>query len=410
MSGGGAEEYSMDKRKKFRNVKRCIIIAAVVLLVLTLGGKAYAGQGNTIDKLIDNSAGSHEAKSIGKQVDKYGGDGLEEILGDYDPEDIVGDIAKGNVQQGFSAIAARVGDIFLGELRKNMGLLLRVMVIVILCAVLERLRGAFLKESTGEIAFFVSYIILVSVLMVSFKEISMMGIRIIDQMVDFMYATSPILITLLVSGGNIAAGSIVQPIVILVVEVAATMMKNVLIPLVMIATVAAVIDNISEKIKISRIAVFLRKLCTWSIGIILTVFATIIAIQGSVSAVADGIAGKSVKFVIGAVPVVGSYLSEAADTVIGCTLLVKNAAGIAAMMGVIGICILPIMKIGSMVLMYRFAGILTEPVSDKRISRLFDEMGKSLVMVFAIVVSVSVMFIITITAIIGASNISAMIR
>jgi stage III sporulation protein AE len=68
------------------------------------------------------------------------------------------------------------------------------------------------------------------------------------------------------------------------------------------------------------------------------------------------------------------------------------------------------LKIGALVLIYKVAGIIAEPVSDKRISKLFDEVGKSLVQVFAIVVAVAFMFVVTIAAIIGASNISAMIR
>jgi len=43
-------------------------------------------------------------------------------------------------------------------------------------------------------------------------------------------------------------------------------------------------------------------------------------------AVVDGVTSKTAKFAIGAfIPVAGKYLADAADAVIGCTLLIKNA-------------------------------------------------------------------------------------
>ena len=218
------------------------------------------------------------------------------------------------------------------EIRTNINILLRVLVIVMICAVLNNLRASFLNESVGELAFFVSYIVLVTALAASFKEVFALGTKIVDDMVKFMYATSPLLITLLVSGGNIATGGVIQPAVVLAVEAAAVIMKNVFIPLILIASVIAIIDNLSEKIKITKIAELLRRICTWGIGILLTVITAIMAIQGTVSAVADGITGKSVKFAINSIPVVGSYLSDATDTVLGCTLLIRNAAGLAAVL------------------------------------------------------------------------------
>lgn len=386
----------------------CVMIATVMFSVCPA---AYAEEetGTGMDELIDAQAGS-ETEEIGRQVDKYAGSGLSELIEGYDPNEIVKSIAKGNTKADFTSIWGKVANLFLKEIRTNINILLRVLVIVMICAVLNNLRVSFLNESVGELAFFVSYIVLVTALAASFKEVFALGTTIVDDMVKFMYATSPLLVTLLVSGGNIVTGGVIQPAVVLAVEAAAVIMKNVFIPLILIATVIAIIDNLSEKIKITRIAELLRRICTWGIGIMLTVITAIMAIQGTVSAVADGITGKSVKFAINSIPVVGSYLSDATDTVLGCTLLIRNAAGLAAVLGVLGICLMPVLKIGALVLIYRVAGIIAEPVSDKRISKIFDEVGKSLVQVFAIVVAVAFMFVITIAAIIGASNISAMIR
>ena len=125
----------------------------------------------------------------------------------------------------------------------------------------------------------------------------------------------------------------------------------------------------------------------------------------------DGVTGKTAKFAIGAlIPIAGKYLADAADAVIGCTLLIKNAAGIAAMIGIIGICIIPLIKIFAMIALYRITCILIEPIADKRISNCISEMANTLTYILGISASVAFMFLISITAIIGASNIASMIR
>jgi len=118
------------------------------------------------------------------------------------------------------------------------------------------------------------------------------------------------------------------------VQVSATIIKNILIPLIVLSTIISIVDNISDKIQISRLSSFLKNITQWTLGLILTIFVAIVSLQGSLGAVVDGVTSKTAKFAIGAfIPVAGKYLADAADAVIGCTLLIKNAVGVAIMIG-----------------------------------------------------------------------------
>jgi stage III sporulation protein AE len=55
-----------------------------------------------------------------------------------------------------------------------------------------------MSEGAGRIAFYVCYIVTVSMLLVSFGTVIDMGMGIIDNMVGFMYATVPVLLALLI--------------------------------------------------------------------------------------------------------------------------------------------------------------------------------------------------------------------
>ena len=78
----------------------------------------------------------------------------------------------------------------------------------------------------------------------------------------------------------------------------------------------------------------------------MTILLGVISVQGAATAVADGVAIKTAKFVTGNfIPVVGRMFTDAADTVITASLLLKNTVGIAGAAIVLFIAVFPAIKI-----------------------------------------------------------------
>jgi stage III sporulation protein AE len=385
-----------------------------MIFIITAAGSVYAeNDSNGIlspDIIIDEQANSVDIKEIEKQLDKYAGSDIKKIIEDYDPKSIIKDIAKGKYDFNAPGILNKILKYLFCEIYENIYILVTVLVIAIFCAILKNLQASFLNGSTGEIAFFACYTVIVTLIVFGFGMVMQLGMDIIDDMVGFMYATLPLLIALLVSGGNFVTGGVLQPFLIMITEVSASVIKNTFMPVVILATGLAIVNNISEKIQLSRLAKLLKQIIVTFLGLILTIFIGIVTIQGSLGGVADGITGKTAKFAIGFIPVVGNYLADATDTVIGCTLLIKNAAGTAVMIGIIVICLVPLLKILAMILLYKLTCAIVEPLSEKRITNCINDVANSIVLVFGIVFAVAFMFLISVSAIIGAGNLSTMIR
>ncbi len=366
---------------------------------------------NIQKELLEDQIQSPEIKLLREYIEDYSSNQMKKIFDKYSPEKMMQDVIKGKIRFSIRDLVKRCFVLFTQEIYLNINILIKLVILIVLCALLKNLQSSFLKESVGELAFFICYIVVVSFLVIGFKETSELGVNVIDKMVGFMYATVPIMITLLISGGNVVSGGIFQPILIMAVEISAIVIKNVFIPIVFLSTVLSIINNISDKIHLSKLAELIKKTGTVLIGIILTIFVGIVTIQGSVGSVADGVASKTIKFAIGTfIPVVGGYLSDAADTVIGCSLLIKNAAGVIVLMGIIAVCLIPIMKIAAIVLLYKATCALVEPISEKRITDCINDIANSMILIIGSVAVVAFMFIVSITAIIAAGNMSAMIR
>jgi len=411
----------MKKNARF-NLKKCVkisILVYVIILILpqmqslfTCYAYEQSDSDNIIeDKLIEEQAKSEEAGFIENQMRDYADNGIKDLLPKYDPSGFIANTAKGKFNPNLKGILNAVLRYFLKEIYININILIKLIVLIILCAILKNLQSSFLSASVGELAFFVCYIVIVSVLIVSLNSVLTMGRNIIDDMVNFMQATIPILITLLVSSGNITSGGIFQPLLVMIVEIVAAIMKNIFIPIILFSTILSLVNNISDKVQISKLASLLKQAGSVVLGLTLTVFIAIITIQGSVGAVVDGVSSKTAKFAIGAfIPVAGKYLADAADTVLGCTLLIKNASGIAVMIGIVSICLVPIIKIFALISLFKITAVLVEPIAETRIVKCINDISGSLTFVLGIVACVAFMFLIAITAIIASSSISTAIR
>ncbi len=361
--------------------------------------------------IINGQLEANDSTAISETIKKYYNNDTEKLFPQFDPEKIIAGAAKGDLDFSPRGILERVVKYLLEEVFLNVDILFKIVVLSIICAVLKNLQNSFLGESVGELAFFVCYIVIVSVLMVSFSSAMKMCMSIIDSMVTFMHAIIPLLITLLVSAGNFTSAGVFQPILIMLVEVGATVIKNFFIPLIFLVTVLNIVNNISDKVQLTKLSGFIKQICTWGLGLILTVFIGIVSIQGSMGAVVDGVTSKTAKYALGTfVPVVGKYLADAADTVVGCTLIIKNASGLISMIGIIIICLAPLLKILAVIILYKLACAFVEPISDKKITNCLNDMAGSLTYILGVTAAVAVMFLIAITVVISTTNVSAMIR
>ncbi|MCI8346007.1 MAG: hypothetical protein HFJ42_08765 [Clostridia bacterium] len=67
------------------------------------------------------------------------------------------------------------------------------------------------------------------------------------------------------------------------------------------------------------------------------------------------------------IPVVGKILGDAVDSVIGATTILKNAVGIVGVIVILGICILPIIRLVLLMTTYYIGSAICQPIADKKI-------------------------------------------
>lgn len=233
----------------------------------------------------------------------------------------------------------------------------------------------------------------------------------IQNLVGFSHTLIPILITLMMTTGNITSASVVQPILLFLITFIGNIITTVLLPLTLVGTALSIISKISDRVQIGKLSKYFKSTTVWVLGVTLTLFVGILSLEGTLSSSVDGITAKTAKVAVSNfIPVVGKILGDAVDTVIGCSNILKNAVGIVGVIIVIGICIVPIIKLAILMATYYLVSAVCEPIADEKIISLLSQIGDTFKILLAMLTAISVMLIIGITLVIKISNSGLMYR
>ncbi len=387
-------------------MKRKIFIIGI-FTILFLFGMVY---GDGIESMIEEQINQLNLTELQKFADK-----INTESGGLIPQLNIKDIIKMSFNKNSSfSIEEFIKGVWryvMIELVHNMNLLGKIIVLSVFCAIFQNLHSGFQNESIGRLAYGICYAMIIILAIQSFSTVSKTCIDTIDLMVVFMQSILPILITLLLSVGGITSSSLFQPIVYTSVTAISTFIKTLVIPLVIFSSILSIISNISEKIRITKLASLIRGIAIALLGIVLTAFTGIISVQGLAASSLDGVMAKTAKFAVdNFIPVIGDFLSEAFDTVIGCSLLIKNGVSIAGLFLLVLISLLPIIKIFAIFLFYKLSAALIQPIIDNELVQSLNDISNSILVLLLCMVSVGVLFFIAITIIMGIGNITVMMR
>ena len=339
------------------------------------------------------------------QADSYSG----KFFDDIDINEILENAIKGEVDN--QTLFQRVWSLLLGELGDGLSVLGSILAIIVIHSVLKSISESLENDNISKLIYYVQYILIVTIVMMNFSQIVQVVKDTCNNLIGFMNILVPLLISLMIYTGSITTSGILEPIILFLINFIGNMIQNIIIPIVLIFTSLIIISKISNNIQIEKLSKFLKSGVVWFFGIVLTIFVGVVSLEGTLSSSVDGITAKTTKAVVSsAVPVVGKILGDAVDTVLGCGIILKNAVGMIGVIIVIGICIIPILKLGILTIAYKLVSAICEPIADKNIISLLDQIGDIYKIFLAILCSISVMLIIGTALVVKISNTGMMYR
>ena len=250
-----------------------------------------------------------------------------EFLNDIDMNDILNNAIKGEVDN--STLTKKIFNLFGKEITANISSIVSIIAIILIHSILKSISVSLENDGISKLIFYVQYILIVTIIMSNFTDIVKLVQDTSNNLVGFMNLLVPLLITLMMYTGSITTSSVLEPIILFMINFIGNIIQAFVIPLVLILTSLVIISKISDKVQINKLSKFLKSGIVGFLGIILTIFVGVVSLEGTLSSSVDGITAKTTKAVVSsAIPVVGKILGDAVDTVLGCGIVLKNAVRI----------------------------------------------------------------------------------
>ncbi|MEC1523040.1 stage III sporulation protein AE [Neobacillus niacini] len=321
------------------------------------------------------------------------------------------DFVKGDKQFSFKEWTQGIIKFLFHEFVVNGKLLGSLILLTIFSMFLQSMQNAFESSTVSKVAYSIVYMVLVIIALNSFHIVIQYTNEAIGSMISFVLALIPLLLALIASSGGIISAAFFHPVILFLMNISGMFMQFVILPLLFLATLLSIVSTMSDQYKVTQLAQLLRN---WSIGLMglfLTVFLGVISVQGASTAITDGVAIRTAKFVTGNfIPVIGRIFTDAADTVVSASGLLKNSVGIAGVAILLIIVAFPAFKILMIAFIYKFAAAILQPLGGGPVIKCLDIISKSVIYVFAALGIVSLMFFLSITVIVAAGNLTMMMR
>ena len=388
--------------------KQMKIILIIIMMIISISNAniSYCSSTSNIDESeIESQEKIFGISSFIKNSKQYTGDFFESIdIGEILNSAIKGEINNSNI---YKKILSQLGN----EVQTGIKSLACILAIIIIHSILKSISESLENDNISKLIYYVQYIAIIAVIMSNFSDIITLVKDTTTNLIGFMNTLIPVLISLMLYTGSITTTSILEPIILFMINFIGNLIQDILIPIILIITSISIISKISDKVQIDKISKFLKSSTIWFLGIVLTIFVGIVSLEGTLASSVDGITAKTAKAIVSsAVPVVGKILGDVVDSVLGCGLILKNAVGFVGVIVIIGICIMPILKLTVLTFSYKLVASVSEVIADSKIVKLLDEIADIFKILLGVLVAVTFMVIIGTTLLVKMSNTGMMFK
>lgn len=326
-----------------------------------------------------------EAEEVYDLIDK-----IESPEG-YDAKDVAQNALEGEIPLTFSKALESVLSLFFDGIRDNIPNIIKLTAIAVLSGIVLNLGG-----ETNEAGTFAAVAIVATICIKSLSYAVNLAVETIDTLFLFIGSMMTPVATA-ASTGAVATGTVAIS-TFSAMQAFIYICKAVLLPLICVITVFSVCDKIGETPYLGGVSSILKQILKWGTGFMITIYSVVIGLQTQTAASLDSLAGKSMKYAVGSfVPVVGATLSDSLETVIAGAKTVTSALGVSGIIGVGYICCVPLINICTVSICFRLSSAIASVTSQKRVSSVIEEFSKSIGSISLVLLSVAVMFIISLS-------------
>ncbi|MDO4321758.1 MAG: stage III sporulation protein AE [Lachnospiraceae bacterium] len=322
--------------------------------------------------------------------------------GDFSFSDTFRKLVKGEMPVDIQRIPSFLSDMFLSELKQQKQMALQILIIVLASAVFSNFIKVFDSSQIADISFYMMYLLISGLLIKSFMTMNQIVVYTCNSVNLFMKILLPAyLVTVVLCSGSVSALGFYE-ITVLGISMTQTMIVRIILPIINFYLMLLILNQMSEEDYFSKFAELLETVTDWILKTVTGLIVGLQAVQCLIAPSVDSLKNTAAQRLAKAIPGIGNILDSAAETVAASALVIKNAAGIAGILALVFICLLPVIKLAVCILIFRLLCAVIQPVSEKRMVEGIESISRGTVLLLKILVMSVSVFIISIAMITAA--------
>lgn len=289
-----------------------------------------------------------------------------------------------------------VKQFFLGELSAQKQNILQIFLLILVAALLMNFSHVFENGQISDMAFYMVYLLIFGLLLAAFASLSSQLSTMLTGAVSFMKVLAPAYYLSIVASDGVATASGYYQIVLLVIYGVQWLLLKVVIPGVNIYVLLGVVNYLSKEDFLSKLAELLKTVIGWIMKSMIALIVGLQIVQKMISPAIDSLQRSAIGKTASAIPGVGNAIDAVTELVLGCSVLVRNCLGAAALIVLVVLAVGPIFQLGATTLLYRALAAVAQPVSDKRMVGCLTVMGEGCALLLRVLVTGEILFLLTV--------------
>ena len=362
--------------------------------------------------------GGHNVKSanaddlsdnIKDQIDNLNLQEIEDFFDDNNPDGFnfistFKNILEGKYD-GADNIFDYIKDIIFSEISYFLPSIIAIIIACLLCEIIQNIKSGHLSDSVAPIIKFVAILTVILIIFPQFISMWNKTKNIIENIGKLSEIMSPIMLTLMVASGGTVSASVYKPSVVFFTNVVINVFYAVVLPIIGILTVFNIMAHFSKDIKLKKFSDFFGGVLKWIFGIMIVFYGLIISVQGLSVANTERISIKVAKYAISnSVPIVGGLIKDGLDIVAAGSVMVKNALGIAGLIGIFYFVLSPVLQMIVFSMLLKLAAAITDVFAGDSVSDFLGTVSKSINYFIASALTVGLMAFLTILLMVFSAN------
>ena len=374
--------------------RRIRFILAVFLICLEFGATfVQAGQKQREQQEEETRQKLMEDMELGQMQDA-----VNQILKEdsFSIEEILNQILKGESLFQKETMSKWFKNIVKAQLQREQKAMFQVVLLVLLAAVFSNFTAVFGDGKTGETSFYITYMLLLALLIKSFGSMGVELKELLENFILFLKALMPsYFLAVTASSGSATAMIFYEAVLFLIYVIQVVFLKGI-VPAIYVLALVELVNYLHSEDFLSKMAELLQTLIEWSLKSCMAVVLGMQLIQNMIGPAMDSLKRDIIGKTAASIPGSGNAINGVTEVALGTAVIIRNGIGVVGIIILVCIGIRPVIRLALLAFLYKLLAAVVQPVSDKRMTGALSTIGNGYVLFLKVLLCMELLIFITI--------------